>query len=147
MSEAAEIHPIALGVVTLMTHEATDPSEVVFPPELAAEIQAALLELAGSEELRFALAGLLDFVNALEHMGAVQAARALLTAIETPEVLAAVRALNEHRSSVEHELVSRGRQRFARMADRKSAPKPALVGTARPKSSVTIDALGFPKYV
>lgn len=147
MSEAAEIHPIALGVVTLMTHEATDPSEVVFPPELAAELQAALLELAGSEELRFALAGLLDFVNALEHTGAVQAARALLTAIETPEVLAAVRALNEHRSSIEHEVVSRGRQRFARLTDKKSAAKPALVGAARPKSAVTIDALSFPKYV
>lgn len=147
MAEAAELHPIALGVVTLMTHEASDPSEVVFPPELAAQLGPALLELAGSEELRFALAGLLDFVNALEHMGAVQAARALLSAIETPEVLAAVRALNEHRSTLEHETVSRGRQRFARLTDRRGAAKPAFVGAARPKSAVTLDALSFPKYI
>jgi hypothetical protein len=147
MAETREIHPIALSVITLMTHEATDVSEIVCSPELAAELEPALLALSGSEELRFALAGLLDFVNTLEHAGTIDTARSLLAAIETPRVLSAVRALNEQRQIEEHKVVSSARRQFARMSDRKRAPDPAVVGSARPASSVPIDALGFPRYI
>ncbi len=143
-AQLATVHPFAMWVVDQLDLR-EGAADDVFTDEDTQELAAGLEALFGDEELRFAVVSLLNLAASLETNGAPKTARRLYELMEREEVLEALRQLNVGRDDEAERDRVEGRRAFEKLSGSAAKPKPASVGEERPKDTVTLDGLQFPR--
>lgn len=142
--QLASVHPFTMWVVDQLDLR-DGPADAVFGDEDVAELAAGLARLYGDEELRFAVVSLLNLAASLSTNGAPKTAARLYALMEREEVLEALRQLNDTRADETEQEKVDGQRAFAKLSGEAEKPKPAAIGEDRPKDTVTIDKLQFPR--
>ncbi len=142
--QLANVHPFAMWVVDQLDLRDGRPDDV-FTDEDVLELAKGLENLLGDEELRLAVVSLLNLAASLQTNGSPKTARKLYDLVERPKVLDALKALNTTRGEQSEREKVEGQRRFEKMSGSGDKPKPAAVGEERPKDTVTLDKLQFPR--
>ncbi len=142
--ELLRVHPFTMWVVDQLDIRDGSPDEV-FGDEDLLELAKGLEMLLGSEDLRFAVVSLLNLAGTLKKNGGPRTAKAIFDLVERPKILEGLRALNEGRDLENENNKLDGKKAFEKLTGDEKRAEPAKVGEDRPKDTVTLDGLKFPR--